>query len=77
MLKKFATVPGAGTIVTEEVAALGKNRKTTPTKLNGIKIPTTPKAKKRISVRRISTWIVGTDRASEEGYGIVINLACL
>ena len=51
MLKKFAMVPGAATIVAEEVAALGKNRKTTPTKPTAGTIPGTPKSKKRKAVK--------------------------
>ena len=51
MLKKFNMVPEAATIVTEEVAALGKNRKITPTKPTACKMPETPKSKKRKVVK--------------------------
>lgn len=50
-MKKFSTVPGAAAIVAEEVAALGKNRKTTPTKPTAGKMPGTPKPKKRKVVK--------------------------
>jgi hypothetical protein len=52
MLKKFTTVPGAAAIVVEEVAALGKNRKTTPTKPNASKMRGSPKSKKRKVVKK-------------------------
>jgi hypothetical protein len=52
MLKKFTTVPGAATIVTEEVAALGKNRKTTPTKPIASKMKSTHNSKKRKVVKK-------------------------
>jgi hypothetical protein len=45
LLKKFSNIPGAATIVAEEVAALTKTKKsTTPTKPKAK--PTTPKKRK-------------------------------
>lgn len=50
LLKKFNVVPGAATIVAEEVAALSKNKKTNPTKPRAT-TATTPKPKKRRIVK--------------------------
>jgi hypothetical protein len=51
LLKKFTSVPGAATIVAEEVAALSKIKRTTPTKPTASKLPATPISKKRKAVK--------------------------
>jgi hypothetical protein len=47
LLKIFTHIPGADTIVAQEVAAMGRTKKTTPTKAVSTLVPATPKAKKR------------------------------